>query len=80
MQVKYSHCDIEPFHSATIRKKGRPTLDDNPFRLPMKYSQTIPINKEKLKDIMALMSYIPAAFQKYFENLRGEKRDEETDT
>jgi hypothetical protein len=26
------------------------------------------------------MSYIPAAYQKYFKNLRGEKRDEETDT
>jgi hypothetical protein len=26
------------------------------------------------------MSYIPAAYQKYFKNLSGEKRDVETDT
>jgi hypothetical protein len=67
MHVKYSHCDTEPFHSATTRKKGRPTLDNNPFRLPIKYSRTIPINKEKLKDVIAFMSYIPAAYQEYFQ-------------
>jgi hypothetical protein len=26
------------------------------------------------------MSYIPAVYQKYFKNLRGKKRDEETYT
>lgn len=57
------------YKSCTIRKRGRTNSALNPFQAPRKYSDCIPIEKNKWKDLQSLLNYIPQQHHTFFNNI-----------
>ncbi|XP_049768938.1 uncharacterized protein LOC126106626 [Schistocerca cancellata] len=72
LSVKHSYSDIGAFMSMDIRvkKKGR-LLEPNPYQLPIKCRNPLPINQKKFDDVLSLMPYIPAENQDFFRSRTG---------
>lgn len=73
MFVKYA-CN-DDFVKVCLKKRGRPCVQ---IPLEQKYSEELPINPLKFKDIQDLLPYIPAVNHTFYNSLRQGDTSEET--
>ena len=66
--------DLEQWKEVDVkrRQRGRP-VDMGRVTLPPLYTQSRPIKKAKLDDLMALLSYIPPVYHSFYESLQDDE-------